>query len=168
MQHNRNVANVEQVHYINMEDILIDLFNTIGFIPTHGDLNEDLSFIIEVGITGEYSFNVSFSYGDENYLAMLANDRYLSRIVAPADYMDVFGYGNTHGFVKSVLPNHKGRLFIYRLYEFIFGNLLMKGILKGYKHFHLTMQRISNPDLSWVENSVKLPYLYELTVVELE
>lgn len=168
MQHNRNATNVEQVHYINMEDILIDLFNTIGFIPTNGDLNEDLSFIIEVGISGEYYFNVGFSYGDESYLAILANDRYLNRIVVPANTMDSFCCGNSHEYVKSVFPNSKGRLFIYRLYEFIFGNLLMKGILKGYKHFSLNMQRITNPNLSWLENSVKLPYLYELTVVELD
>lgn len=158
MQHDSPVLRI-----LDIEPILNEMDGLKLWSVRADALKEELGFILESAITGEYTvldfdmekritkmakaalerYKNIIEYSNENFEAGLENN--FDNAFLDKDYLD-------YGFMKEFVPTSKAYNFIYNLLEAIFYYIYLEKGFKEVGNFAITFERRTFPHVTWGQN----------------
>lgn len=149
-------------HLINIESLYGFSADELGKLIYKKDTKEDIQFILEVAISGTYTFNKALTVEDAEYLSDVAYKKYLDRIsIQNTDGLDD---SYLYSMYKENIPTTNGELYIRNLLRNVFAEIICNGMFDVVGTIVVGFEQVLNPQLTWNKTRVIHSGIFELSI----
>lgn len=139
--------------FVMTRDAMHDKF---GFeLPnlTINDTKEDIEFVLETAISGDYRLTTTMH--DMTYWADIAWRRYLDKVMPGA---------MSYSQIKETIPNQKGEYYLKALIYFVLVKIYYTGALSKFDWVSLKIERMRGLNFPWALDRLINNNYYRVTV----